>query len=312
MTSFSALAPEGQPTGQQWTISRGGDVLTVVEVGGGLRSWSRGGVDVVAGYPADATVVAGRGQQLIPWPNRVADGRWSFDGVDHQLPLTEPKLHNASHGLVRWASWGLGDLGEHHVTLTHRLHPQPGWDWVLDLATTYTLTEAGLEVTTSAVNRSSTRAPYGYGAHPYLHVGDTPLDDLSLTLPGSSFLEVTPDRLLPVATHRVDGTAYDFRGGRVLGATDLDTAFTDLARGGDGRWEARLDGVALGAVTLWADEHYGWMQVFTGRSTSQTEGSNGIAIEPMTCPPAALASGADLVVLEPGGSHTGTWGIRIG
>lgn len=174
MTSFSALAPEGQPTGQQWTISRGGDVLTVVEVGGGLRSWSRGGVDVVAGYPADATVVAGRGQQLIPWPNRVADGRWSFDGVDHQLPLTEPKLHNASHGLVRWASWGLGDLGEHHVTLTHRLHPQPGWDWVLDLATTYTLTEAGLEVTTSAVNRSSTRAPYGYGAHPYLHVGDTP------------------------------------------------------------------------------------------------------------------------------------------
>ncbi|MDQ2757325.1 MAG: aldose 1-epimerase family protein [Actinomycetota bacterium] len=300
------------PTGQQWTVSRDDDELTVVQVGGGLRTWTRGGVDVVAGYPADATIVAGRGQQLIPWPNRIADGRWSFDGADHQLALTEPKLHNASHGLVRWAPWSLGDLGEHHVTLTHRLHPQPGWDWVLDLATTYTLTGDGLEVTTRATNLSAGRAPYGYGAHPYLHVGAVALDELTLTLPGSTFLEVSPDRLLPVATHDVDGTTYDFRGGRVLGPTDLDTAFTDLARGPDGRWEARLDGVALGTVTLWADEHYNWMQVFTGRATSQTEGSNGVAIEPMTCPPAAFSSGTDLVVLAPGASHTGTWGIRVG
>ena len=45
------------------------------------------------------------GAPLIPWPNRLADGRYSFDGADHQLALTEPERHNAIHGLMRWRPW---------------------------------------------------------------------------------------------------------------------------------------------------------------------------------------------------------------
>lgn len=300
------------PTGVQWTLRRGADELTVTEVGGGLRSWTRGGVAVLAGFEADGQVIAGRGQQLVPWPNRIEDGRYTFDGVDLLLALTEPKLHNASHGLARWVPWRLDERSEDSLTLTLRLHPQPGWSWVLDLETRYALTGAGLVVTTSATNRSSTRAPFGYGAHPYLSLADTPLDAVTLAAPGATYLEVDPDRLLPVATHPVEGTAYDFRGGRVVGGTALDTAFTDLARDDEGRWEVAITGVPLGRLALWGDRTYPWLQVFTGRATSQTEGSNGLAVEPMTCPPGAFRSGHDLILLEPGERHTGTWGITVG
>ena len=47
----------------------------------------------------------GRGQLLMPWPNRIRDGRYSFGGRDLQLGLTDPSRGNASHGLARWAAW---------------------------------------------------------------------------------------------------------------------------------------------------------------------------------------------------------------
>ena len=300
-----------RPSGVQWTIRRGGCEVVVVEVGGGIRTFTRSGLDVMAGYPAGAMAAAGRGQQLIPWPNRLRDGRYDVDGAGHELPLTEPTRHNASHGLVRWAAWTLAEQTGDSVTLAHRLHPQPGWSWLLDLSTRYVLTDEGLTVTTTARNVGTTRAPYGYGAHPYVSVGDVPLADLSLTVPGGRYLEVDPERLLPVATHPSAGTAYDFMLRRAVGDTALDTAFTDLQRGDDGRWEVTVGGLPGGDVTVWGDRAYPWLQVYTGRATSATEGSNGIAVEPMTCPPDAFNSGQDLLLIEPGQAHTGTWGIRV-
>ena len=45
------------------------------------------------------------GAPLIPWPNRLADGRYSFGGTEYQLALTEPENRNAIHGLLRWRNW---------------------------------------------------------------------------------------------------------------------------------------------------------------------------------------------------------------
>ncbi len=301
------------PTGEQWTVRRGGDELVVVEVGGGIRTWTRGGTDVIAGYRVASTSVAGRGQQLIPWPNRLRDGRYTFGGVPRQLYLSEPAKGNASHGLVRWVEWDLLDQTTSSITVGHRLHPQPGWAWVLELTTVYALADDGLTVTTTAQNVGEGEAPYGYGMHPYLSIEGTPVEEVTLTVPGARWLEVDPERLLPVGTRDVAGSPYDFRAGRPIGDLALDTAFTDLDRGPDGRWEVRLDGLlglAAGAVTLWADAAYPWVQVFTGRAYPHTEGTTGIAVEPMTCPPDAYNSEQDLVVLRPDQVHTGSWGIR--
>src|SRR5947209_908729 len=93
------------PSGEQYDFVFGDQRATVVEVGGGLRSYSVAGVDVVDGYAAEERCTGGRGQLLLPWPNRVRDGAYRFAGADHQLALTEPDRHHAIHGLVRWSNF---------------------------------------------------------------------------------------------------------------------------------------------------------------------------------------------------------------
>lgn len=298
------------PTGRQLRISHGPWVAVAVEVGGGLRTLSRHGVPVVAGYGEDEPCRTARGQQLIPWPNRIRDGRYTFAGVTEQLSITEVPRHNASHGLVRWALWEVVEHAAERVTLRYRLHPQPGWPHHLDLHTTYALGDDGLAVTASARNTGAAPAPFGYGAHPYLSIGSTPLEQVRLTVPAGRWMRVD-DRLLPAGTEPVEGTRYDFRAGAAVGSEPLDTAFTQIGRDVDGRWRASVSSEPLGIVTLWADPAFPWLQVFTGAARAH-DGESGIAVEPMTCPADAFNSGESLIILRPGDEWTGTWGITVG
>ncbi len=298
------------PTGQQFTIGCGPFEATIVEVGGGLRAFTRDGVPVVAGYAEDEECRSGRGQQLMPWPNRIRDGVYAFGGTRQQLPITEVSRHNASHGLVRWALWELLEHERDSVTIGYRLHPQPGWPHHLDLRTTYVLDETGLVVTSAARNVGAVPAPFGYGAHPYLSIGGLPVDQVELHVPASTWL-ATDDRSLPTRTEPVEGTRYDFRSGGRAGAELLDTAYTDIERDDDGMWRCRVQSEAFGWVTLWADAAFPWLQVFTGAALLGL-GEPGVAVEPMSCPADAFNSGRSLVVLEPGQEWTGTWGIHPG
>ena len=299
------------PSGEQWTLRHGGQEATVVEVGGGLRTYRVHGTDVVAGYADDEVCRFGRGQVLMPWPNRIRDGRYSFEGTDFQLGLTEPALHNASHGLVRWSTWQLHWHADDWSALTvrTRLHPQPGWNGILDLSVNYVLDPQGLTVSVHATNVGQSSAPFGFGAHPYIALGTTPLAEVELTIPAA--LEVlVDDRLTPTGIAPVR-PEVDFRAARALGGTELDTAFTDLSRSATtGAWEVVVGGLETGDVTVWGDESLDWTQVFTakGRDTG-VDGVRGIAVEPMSCPANAFNTGDGLVVLAPGDSWAAQWGI---
>src|SRR4051812_14345816 len=94
-------------SGRQFTITAGGHEATIVEVGAGLRRYTHAGSDVTVPYAEDQLTPKGCGSTLMPWPNRLRDGRYEFRGVTQQLGLTEPANHNASHGLARWARWGV-------------------------------------------------------------------------------------------------------------------------------------------------------------------------------------------------------------
>jgi aldose 1-epimerase len=305
MTDTAAISPSGE----QWEISHGDQRLTVVGVGGGIRSYDAGGRPVLFGYPPDARADAGRGQLLMPWPNRIADGVYAFDGVAQQLPLTEPARLNASHGLVRWEQWSLVEQTDSTVTVGFRLMPSPGWSAILDLSVRYELSDDGLTVMPSATNVGTVRAPFGFGAHPYLTVGEETVDELTLTLPATDYLTVD-DRLLPTGTKSVDGTDYDFRAAGPIGSAVIDTAFTGLLADEDGRWRVTLSS-GQRSTTLWAEaEHFGYTQVFTGDSLPAGRARRtGVAVEPMSCPAGAFATGEALVVLEPGDTWTGRWGV---
>jgi aldose 1-epimerase len=294
-----------RPSGEQFEIAFEDQRVVVVEVGGGLRTYSVDGQDVIDGYGADEMATAGRGQLLVPWPNRLEDGSYEFDGATHQVPLNEPARSNAIHGLVRWASWQAREREPHRIVLAHTLHPQPGYPFSLELATEYELSASGLEVRTTATNVGTTTCPYGSGAHPYLRVGTETIDDVFLRVPARTALRAD-DRGIPVGTVPVDGTELDFRVDRPIGATKLDHCFTELERD-----EAGLAHVELRAgearVALWLDGAHPYVMVFTGDLPAVNRG--GLAVEPMTCPPNAFRSGESLVTLEPGDSHTAAWGL---
>ena len=295
------------PTGKQLDIALGGQEATITELGAGLRRYAVDGLDVVKGYAADEPVSGGKGQQLIPWPNRIRDGRYPWAGRTQQLVLTEPPRHNASHGLARYAPWTVVEHGASHVVCAFTVLTQPGWPGVLEARLTYRLTEDGLHVTLEATNAGAVDVPFGYGAHPYLTVGERTVDEVRVTLPAATRLEVD-DRMLPVALSPVDGSGLDLRDGAPIGDRVLDTAYTDLAPDAEGGWTVMLERGDRYAA-LWADASFGWAQVFTGEQRRDV----GLAVEPMTCGPDAFNEGPThdgMRVVTPGETLSFRWGIR--
>jgi aldose 1-epimerase len=301
------------PSGEQFEIASAGYRAVVTEGGAALRVLEYAGRPLVDGFGEQEMSSGGRGQLLVPWPNRIEDGSYDFDGRSHQLALTEPSRHNASHGLARWAAWSVEEHAESSVSLTYRLMAQTGYPWVVDLHVLYDLSADGLTVTQTATNLSDSPAPYASGAHPYLSAGAGPVDDWELTLPAATRLLIDPERLLPIGREAVDGTAYDFRVTRPIRGNVLNNAFTGLVRDEDGRAVVVLQGDR--SVTLWADEHHRWLLVYSADDRPATA-RRSLAVEPMTAPPDAFRSGEDLAVLAPAGSEGDTfsasWGIATG
>ena len=303
-------------TGAQYALSAGDYRATVTELGAGLRRLEHQGRTVVVGYEPDELPPGAAGQLLCPWPNRVDGGHYAIDGTDYQLDLGEPANGNAIHGLTRWASWAPAPAAPppadgDEITLRLVLLGHQGYPFALELDASYRLdADHGLQVSISARNLGSAAAPYGTGSHPYLTTGAATVDECDLGLPVRLW-QPSGERGIPVGVPQdVNATEFDFRVPRRIGDTQLDHALTGLDRDAACRAWARL-GSPGSQVALWAGPGYEWLQVFTGDTLGPSHRRKAVAIEPMTCPPNAFASGVDLLMLEPGDSVTHTWGIVV-
>jgi len=293
----------------QVEIVCGDQRVGIVTLGGGLRSYEVAGRAVLDGFAPGERPTSGRGQVLAPWPNRIENGSYEFDGKRMQLPLTEPERGNAIHGLVRGAEWNVVELAPDRVVLDYLLEPQPGYPFRLAVTIEYAVSEAGLTVTTTARNVGTEPCPYGSGQHPYLTLGTPTVDALRLQVPAQTVV-FSDDRGLPERSAPAEGTDYDFRAGETIGARVLDNAYTELDRDADGRANVLLDDSTRDSgLTLWVDESYPYLMVFTGDPLADVA-RRSIAVEPMTCPPNAFRSGESLIRLEPGESTASAWGIE--
>jgi aldose 1-epimerase len=299
------------PSGQQFELKAGDHRATIVEVGGGIRNYRVGDRDVLQPYAVDKMCDGAHGAPLIPWPNRLGDGRYSFDGTDYQVPLTEPEKHNAIHGFLHWRSWQAVERSTDRVVMATTLLPLQGYPFALDMRIDYGLNADGLTVTTTATNIGDRPCPYGCGQHPYLSPGTGLIDDCTLHLAADSRIVTDPDRQLPVRTETVQGTLYDFRAGRTLGNLEIDYAFTDLARDANDRASVRLASSDGYVAELWVDRAYPIVEIFTADALAPDRRRRGLGTEPMTCPPNAFQSGTRVIRLQPGESTSATWGARL-
>jgi aldose 1-epimerase len=301
------------PSGRQYEIRHGRHSAQLTEVGGALRNYLLDGRPLLDGYGPEEMCSGARGQSLIPWPNRIKNGSYEWDGGTYQLDLSEPAKSGAIHGLTRWRNWEVREQSEDSISFALTLHACQGWPWVLDCRLDYGLDDGGLSVRTTVTNRSPESCPFGTGAHPYLGLGvpGGVIDPGFVQAPGRTYLPVD-DRGIPTGHERVDGTEYDLRELQQLGGRHIDVAYTDLIRDADGRARVKLvrhDHSA--AVELWVDETYPYLEIFTGDALPQPDRRRtGLGVEPMTCAPDAFNSGEGLITLHPGQSHTGQWGIN--
>ncbi|WP_375480753.1 aldose 1-epimerase family protein [uncultured Jatrophihabitans sp.] len=298
--------------GETWTITSGPHRATIAEVGAGLRSYTHEGRDVTCRYGDDELPPKGCGTTLVPWPNRIRDGRYTFDGVEQQLALTEPDKRNAIHGLGRWARWSLVEQTSDSVRLGLDIVPQKGYPFQLHAEVEYVLEYArGLVVELSGRNDGSQRAPFGMGSHPYLSAQGASLDDVLLGVAADETFDVD-DQQIPVRTRPIRDDE-DFGGSSRLGARRFDQGFTSLviedSVPDDLYSMVHLSGAGFSS-SIWFDSGFKYLQVYTVDEVSP--GQPGVAFEPMTCAPNAFNSGDGLLVLEPGESWSGRWGIVAG
>jgi len=273
--------------------------------GGGLRRLVVDGWDVLAGYPAGTIPNGRRGHVLLPWPNRLRDGRWEWEGEEHQLEISSLQRPVAIHGLVSWQQWTILDRAEGVVSVGTLVEPRPGYPFRLAVAIDYALSADRLDVTVRVGNAGHTRAPFGVGMHPYLSVGareDGDIGEAELSIPARTLMVVGDDGLPTGATEPLDGAV-----GRI-GDRSFDDPMTDLVRDDDGWAHVELRGPA-GQLRLSVDANWPWLQVYSGDTLPQGERRRSLAVEPMTCPPNALADRVDLVVLEPGRQWQGSWSL---
>ena len=293
------------PTGHRFHLRGPRSSAEIAQVGAALRALTVDGVDLVPRYADDVPTPAASGVVLVPWPNRIRDGRYTFGGVERQLALSEPAFGNASHGLLRFGAYTAVEVADDRLVLAADVVPQTGYPFHLRTRVTFTLLPDGLHVEHVIENVGADTAPVALGIHPYLQIGGVDTADLVIHSTGTSTL-VLDDRKLPVDEVPVD-EATDLRGGRRLGDVALDNAYRGLERDAEGRARHTLTAPDGRRVELWQDAGFEWAQIFT---TDRYPGNAlAVAIEPMTAPSNAFATGVDLVALEPGREMRREWGI---
>ena len=311
---------DGTTGTRTFQIQSGGYRAEVVSTGAGLRLLERTVDDkpmsLTETWPAGQKPPLSAGLILAPWPNRIRDGFFYFDGIEHHLEITEPARNNASHGLVRHRPWRLEEHERHRVKQSIDVGLAKGWPYPMRLSVTHELSEDGLAVTHTATNTGSVPAPYGLGIHTFVRVGDVPLDDCTLELAAGVRQPLDPERMLPEGPCvPVWDTEYDFSKPRSLKGVWLDTPFSSIMADTDGVARHTLRAPDGMATTLWTDRSFRWIQVFTAdpeHGQGYPDRGRALAIEPMTCPPNSFNTGIDQIVLEPGETWSAMWGITSG
>jgi aldose 1-epimerase len=307
VTPVPAAAP---PSGAQYRISHGDQQATITEIGAAVREYRVGDRDVFQPYGEHEFSQAFHGSVLLPWPNRIRDGRYRFDGADYQLAITEPTRMTALHGLSPWRPWSVVSHDDSRVVLSLSLLPSIGYPFFLDTEIEYGLGPEGLSVTAQSTNTGGVPLPYGIGFHPYLSGGGALLDECELRIDADRRFRCD-DRLIPIGTEDVEGTPFDFREPHTLGSLSMDDAFGGILRDTSGKaWIslAAPDGHTAG---VWSDPSCGFWQVFTGDTLPGERRRTGMAAEPMTAAPDAFNSGTGLAVLAPGESMVVRWGAAL-
>ena len=238
---------------------------------------------------------------LTPWVNRVRNGNYSFKGKNYQLPINEPALGNAIHGLLARAPFTLIQQSDSSVTLEHAYKgEEPNYPFPFTFRFCYTLTDEGaLEITFEAQNTGTNPMPFACGWHPYFSFPNTTAADLTIKFhPISRFL--SDSQMIPLKEENLQGqTEFIFSQEKVDHVFRLEPLEKHLTEFIDHKHNRSL-------ILEQSSVQFPFLVVF------QPEGYNSVAIEPMTANTDAFNTGDGLIELAPQEVFSGQIRLSIG
>ncbi|MDR2799408.1 MAG: hypothetical protein LBB07_02170, partial [Bifidobacteriaceae bacterium] len=141
--------------------------LTIASIGSSIREYTIEGLDIVVPYSADKMAPHYSGQVLFPWPNRLENGEYEFEGKKVDAFINEKDRNNQLHGLSALYSFNLVEKGQNWVKLGLLLPPNRNYPYMVKVEILYTLTNEGLEIKAFAKNEGRENAPFALGWHPW-------------------------------------------------------------------------------------------------------------------------------------------------
>lgn len=269
---------------------------------------------IITSYSGKENKVGGQGDVLIPFPGRVKDAQYTFEGHAYQMPRNDKDGPNAIHGFVRSQLWHVAEHRKNRVTFVVDYAPDTtAYPAALQATVTYSLDETGMTCRFSVKNTGYKAAPVGVGFHPYFSVSDGLIDENILHLPMQSTLEFD-DVLIPTSeVLPVEDTAFDFTEAHTIGETRFNTCYLDPVRDTEGKTHITLSSPETNrSTTVWMDDSFGFVVLYSGDPLPDSHRRRSLAIEPMTCGSDAFNHPEwGLVALPPGETFSGAWGVTV-
>jgi len=251
-------------------------------VGGSLLSLALDGVDLLRRAPDGASdPLAMASFPLLPYANRIADGRFSFAGQSYQLPRNFGDHPHSIHGFGWQTAWTASETSETTTRLVHDHDGDAGWPWPYLAEQRVALTPSQLSMSLSITSVGDTPMPAGLGFHPYF------LADAATTIQfdADGMWLSTPD-MLPDRQAAADALGDWSRPAIVQGDTLVDNAYT----GWNGSATIRRgDGVRLTLRVTGAD----FLHVY------RPPASGDFCLEPVSHMPDAINRGG-MAIVAPG------------
>ena len=303
----------------EFTLRAGELRLKVSPFGASLRGLWRELPDgtkqeIITGYTGAKGKVGGQGDVLIPFPGRVRDGKYTFEGQPYNMPTNDKDGPNAIHGFLRLTKWDIEQRAAPYIVFGTDLDAQthPGYPFSLHVLVSYMLVNSRMACLFTIKNVGKENAPVAAGFHPYFTVGSEQIDADTLHVPMQSTLEMV--NLLPTGTVLpVENTAFDFREPRPIRDTAFNTCYLNPIRDANGLLRLTL-GTADGKrkTTIWMNEAFNYVVLYSGDPLPPSHRRRSLAIEPMTC----AADGFNhaewgVKSLAPGETFSGSWGVEV-
>ncbi|MCG8697501.1 MAG: hypothetical protein MI922_05565 [Bacteroidales bacterium] len=247
-----------------------------------------------------------KGSNLFPFPNRINEGKYEFEGTNQQLNINSPTEKHAIHGLVYNKPFEIvkeGSDDQHaYLKLEYAYDGSlQGFPYTYALTIEYILHEkTGFTCISTVKNTGKGVLPCGSGWHPYFMAGET-INDVSLEFPCKYFYPVD-DVMIPTGEKQ---DYSEFNSLKPIGDTQFDSCFELKQESSKAEIKIKNDKEGFD-YTVWSDlgeEKYNFLQIYTPPPRKT------IALEPMTCAPDALNNKFGLLEVQPGDSKSFSWGV---